>query len=441
MAMFSQSKPVFEFMKDDTLLRKQYYKEAADQQDKLIASVDKKYKDDYKLLYEERFKTVKDLFKSNRAVTEVEAYNYLQSILKKITEGNPELRALKIRLVFTRDGWPNAYSIGDGTIAVNMGLMVFLSNEAELAFVLCHELAHYYLDHSGKRIKKFVETANSDEYKEEFKRISKSEFKIREQLEKLMKKFVYGASRHSRENETEADLQGFLFLKKSGFDCRGMLTGLALLDKIDDSTIYHPLDLIKVFDFSEFPFRKRWVEKESVIFGAMTKDDSPLTRAEKDSMKTHPDCQKRIINLRDSAMCAGKEFQVNEELFNRLKRSFFVEMTEELFRQNNITGNLYYCLQMLQDKDNEAYAIYSIARDLNLLYEYQRDHKLGLFTDKESRYFPQDLNLLLRMIDRLRLDELADLNYYFCRQHIGEMAEYGEFNEEFKKAEQLKNKQ
>src|SRR6202008_3572195 len=105
--------------------------------------------------------------------------------------------------------------------------------------------------------------------------------------------------RHSRENETEADGQGLVFLKRSGFDCSGMLSCLALLDKIDDSTIYPPLDLKKVFEFSEFSFRNRWIEKESVIFGSMSKDDSPLTKEEKDSLKTHPDCQKRILNFRD----------------------------------------------------------------------------------------------------------------------------------------------
>src|SRR5436853_5092109 len=101
--------------------------------------------------------------------------------------------------------------------------MIFLANEAELAFVLCHELAHYYLDHSNKRIKKDIETVNSEEYKQEFKRISKSEYHISEQLEKLITKFAYGSSRHSRENEAEADRQGFLFLKNTGFDCGGML--------------------------------------------------------------------------------------------------------------------------------------------------------------------------------------------------------------------------
>jgi predicted Zn-dependent protease len=78
--------------------------------------------------------------------------------------------------------------MGDGTIVINAGLVIFMANEAELVFALCHELAHYYLDHSNKAIKKMVTEYNSDAFKAEIKRLSKEEYGVGHQLESLMKK-------------------------------------------------------------------------------------------------------------------------------------------------------------------------------------------------------------------------------------------------------------
>ncbi|HWJ26762.1 MAG TPA: hypothetical protein VNS32_09475, partial [Flavisolibacter sp.] len=77
---------------------------------------------------------------------------------------------------------------------------------------------------------------------------------------------------------------------------------------------------------------------------------------------------------------------------------------------------------------------YSIARDLNLLFQRQKDHKLGDI-EKESRTYPADYNLLLRLIDRLTLSEMASINYYFCRKYEAQMKDYNGFAEEKNKAQ------
>ena len=173
-AVFPQLRPVYNFQKDDSILKKTYYEQALQDKNKLISSLGSEYKKDYQEIYEARFSEVSKLLQSARAVTDREVHNYLQSVLKKITDVNPALNAKEIRLVFSRDWWPNAFSMGEGTLVVNAGLMVFLDNEAELVFVICHELAHFYLDHSNKEIKKNVETYNSVAFQNELKRLSKA---------------------------------------------------------------------------------------------------------------------------------------------------------------------------------------------------------------------------------------------------------------------------
>ena len=430
--------PVYSFQKDDTLLRKKYFEQTSKKRELILASVGKEHAKDYKEIYEDQFKEIGGLWQSTRPVTSPEAHNYLQSVVQKIIAANPELKGTDARIVFTRDWWPNAVSMGDGSIAINAGLFVFMSNEAELAFVICHELSHYYLEHTPKKIKKYVETITSDEYQAELKRIIKTTYGAGKQLEEFAKSAAFGSHRHSREFEAAADKQGYLFLKNTGYDAGAIRTTLELLDRIDDTSLYKPLNLEQVLNTAEFPFRKKWIQKESAIF-AQVEDNSSLTAKEKDSLKTHPDCTKRIALLADSINAAGtgKKFQVNEKQFNQLKKDLFLEVAEECYRSKNLGRNLYYNLLLLQAGENKEIAVYSIARCLNELFDKQKEHKIGITVDTESKGAPGDYNLLLRMLNRIRLDEIASLNKAFCNAHVAEMKEVTGFEKEFTKAKKL----
>lgn len=437
----AQLQPVYSFQKDDTILKKTYYDRSVGKKEILLSLIDKQNARDYKKIYEDHFKEIGRLWQSDRSVTDPAAHGYLQSIVQKIISANAELKKTDARIVFSRDWWPNAYSMGEGTIAINAGLMVYLDNEAELVFVLCHELAHYYLDHTTKAIKKYVETVNSEAFQQELKRLAKTEFGVNKQLEELSKSFAFSSRRHSRENEAAADRLAFSFMKKTGYDCNAIKTGLELLDKVDDSLLYKPLALQQVFNFNEYPFKKKWLQKESSIFSQLDENDSPLSSKEKDSLKTHPDCTRRISLLHDSLQAIsvkGEKFLVNEKLFMQLKKDFFIEMTEQCYRDKNLSRNLYYSLLLLQSQENIPIAVYSVSRCLNQIYDYQNDHKLGSKIDTENKTYPGEYNNLLRMLGRLRLDEIANLNYNFCKQYVSQMKGYEGFEEQMNKAKKLK---
>jgi len=433
----AQSQVGYVYWKDDETLRKKYYDESLEKKQMLISNSPKQYAKDYKEIYDHQFDEIGDLWNSKRAVTFPAVNNYLQSIVKKIIAANPKLQKTDARIVFTRDDWPNAVSMGDGSIAINGGLVVFLNNEAELAFVICHELSHYYLDHTNKQIKKIVDVYNSEDFTKEVKRLSKQEYGAGKEFDDLMKKMAFGSRRHSRENEAEADKQAFLFLRNTGYDCNQIISCLQLLNNIDDSSIYRPFVPEATLNFEEYPFKKKWIQNESVLFGRMTTNEmSPLSKKEKDSLKTHPDCEVRISLLQDSVkkVSGGKKFLVDENFFNQLKQDFFPEITEQEFNKDNLAKNLYYSLLMLQNEAYSSLAVYSISRDMNILFQRQKDHKLGDI-EKETRTYPADYNLLLRMIDRWRLDEIASINYYFCKKYEMKMTGDTKFSDEKRKAQ------
>jgi hypothetical protein len=91
----------------------------------------------------------------------------------------------------------------------------------------------------------------------------------------------------------------------------------------------------------------------------------------------------------------------------------------------------------MQKEEYRPYAVFTTVRTLNRLYEMQKTHKLGTVTDKESRYNKEDYNLLLRMIDRLRLEDIANLSYYFAKKYGNILTGNSEFDKELRTAEKI----
>lgn len=435
---FSQSKSVYTFPSEDTTLKNRLFAAALNKKVQLIASLAGEHKDDYKVVYESRFELISALMKSSRLVAEPDAHAYLQKVMDRIVSVNEELKALEIRLVFSRDNWVNAYSVGEGTLIVNAGLLLRLKNEAELAFVLSHELAHYYLDHSAKSIQKMITTANSEKVRAELKKLSRQEYGAGAELDKLMKWMAFSDRRHSRENESEADELAIRFLKNTEFNGHGAITCLQMLDQSDDSTYYPPLDVKKVFGFPDFPFKSRWLQDESAIFSQLKGDTGGLTAQERDSLQTHPDCPIRIAAMEPviRTLSGKQDFPVDAGMFRQLQDRFSIEVIEELYQEKRHAQHLYSALGLLQTGQHRTYAVYTIARVLNALYEAQQQHQFGLYVEKENRFYHPDYNQLLRLLDRLRLNELAALNYFFCRQYKEEMTGYSAFESEWRKAQQ-----
>ncbi len=74
---------------------------------------------------------------------------YLDKVADIILQNYPQLRN-ELRFYATRSQSINAFSSQSGIILVNVGLIANLENEAQLAFVLCHEISHYTAKHPQK---------------------------------------------------------------------------------------------------------------------------------------------------------------------------------------------------------------------------------------------------------------------------------------------------
>lgn len=94
---------------------------------------------------------------------------HVQRVFQQIQQANPQLPAT--RLVLSRNPEANAHAVGNGTILLNIGLLPMLENDSQLAFILCHELAHVQCRHMETSIHERLSTIHDREIKREVRRI------------------------------------------------------------------------------------------------------------------------------------------------------------------------------------------------------------------------------------------------------------------------------
>ena len=183
--------------------------------------------------------------------------------------------------------------------------------------------------------------------------------------------------RHGREHEAEADSLAARFLARIGYDATQAIAALQMLDQVD-STFYTPgFDLETTFQFPDYPFKTRWLETESTLFqDGQRVFDGALN---KDSLKTHPDCQHRAVRMREgylaSYAAAGKLADPQgHDLFLRLRQTARYESLLASFDADDVDLCLFHTLGQLREQPADRCLQALVGRCFNRLYAAQKDH-------------------------------------------------------------------
>lgn len=414
---FCQNLTYYKSPEDDAAKYKEWMAATEKRYNADVSGLSGKNKKYLEQLFKDRFENIKKMYDRKEIVTEAMANGYLQLLITEIIKSNQSLAALDTRVAFSRTWWPNASSMGEGTILFNIGLFYKLQNESQVAFVLCHELAHLFLNHSNNNINRYVNTVYSDEFQAELKKINKSQYQKNQQLDALTKSITFGNRRHSREHESEADSLALEWLKNTSFDVRESLSCLARLDSIDEDKYNVTLPLKRVFNFQEYPFQERWTQEEKSLFGSLAASSEVESQKERDSLKTHPECSLRVARLKDRVQqyykAGSRTFVVNEKQFKQLQNDFDYEIIDFCYRSDNVSKSLYYTLQMLETQPTNAWLITNTGRCINKLFTAQKNHTLSQVVDLPSPYNDKNYNNLLEFIQRVRLTDIGAFSYYF----------------------------
>jgi predicted Zn-dependent protease len=170
-----------------------------------------------KELYDQRASFVVQQFNEGYFIVDDEITPYLQSVLDEIYNANPSLSRETTVYAFRSEA-VNAMSYGEGTIAFTLGLLSRMENEAQIAFVLCHELAHYHARHSDIKALELAQLNYNKEIKKKIKSISKSDYGKYTKYTQLVSTLGLSVTRHSREKEFEADSLALLFYLNTSYD-------------------------------------------------------------------------------------------------------------------------------------------------------------------------------------------------------------------------------
>ncbi len=378
-----------------------------------------KNKSDYKAIYENRYNQLTDRFENDHFVFDYEFNAYFTYVLRKILTANPDLPGNEIRVLVSRSPIPNASSWGEGTITLNIGLLRRLENESQVAFVLAHELVHYFNNHSGQAITNYVETLNSRETKKAVRKIKRSEYNRGEKLEALVKNVLYDKSRHSRYNESEADSTALTYLKKTDYDISESINCMKILDTIDEEKFDLDLDYKVILNSKTYPFKKKWLKEEVLItFGKTGEEDKVWNE---DSLKTHPDCSKRIVSLERQIkkVASGKtaKFLQAETKFSEIITRCDFEMVEQAYTYGNLSRSIYYSLQLLEKYPENTYLNTILARSFQRIYEVRTDHEAFNYIDLPSNYYKEDYKELLNILQNMRSKEVLKLSYHLLENN------------------------
>lgn len=122
---------------------------------------------------------------------------YVNQIADTLLRDFPELRS-QLEFYVVKSPAVNAFTCHQGIVFVNIGLIAKLENEAQLAFVLAHEIQHYKEKHT---IDQYVEVKKIQKGKGDYAGLSFDER-------------ILESSKYSKQNETDADIEGLkLFLQ------------------------------------------------------------------------------------------------------------------------------------------------------------------------------------------------------------------------------------
>lgn len=334
---------------------------------------------------------------------------YLKRTHAAVVAANPEAASTKV--ILTANPTPNAFSIGDGTIVVYTGLMAGLENEDQLAFVLCHEIAHYLLHHSTHALTKRIQTLHSKEFKSKVEAAGKQEYNSVEQVANIYKNVLLNNRYHHRDLERQADSMAYRLYVKTSFEPLQSQRLVQLFEFIDEPFRDTILRVEQRFGCESYPFKKSWLEQDNgSVWGAAHEERARTEKSMEDSLRTHPDWRNRLQWL--EAM-AGKKLPSGAHTIDSSYASIrflsALECVEAWFDVERYDRSLYYAL--LYEKVYPGCDYFREIQALSLygLYEKSKEHKLSDVLAQRSPDQPEPYNQFLDFLNNLRIKDLQSL--------------------------------
>jgi hypothetical protein len=290
---------------------------------------------------------------------------YLNKIVDLLLKDEPGLRS-QVRVYTMKSTVMNAFATNQGIIVVNIGLLARVKSEAELAFVLAHEITHVEEKHA---LNKYLKVQTIERDKNVYKGLSLDD--------KLA-----NVNHYSRELETEADERGLQRYLKAGYS----------IDAIDASFTSLSYSHTPFVDYS---FDYKWLESPTFSFPEEFWREKIATvkpQEDDDTTSTHPSLQQRkahILSKVDSLSNEGKKLNlVSEAEFNSVLEFSQFEVCRLHLTRQRYDMAIYEAQALLKKYPNNLYlqkvALKALAAKAYIYFD-------GIYISEWEDYINEDI--------------------------------------------------
>ncbi len=317
---------------------------------------------------------------------------YVTDVARELLKYDPETFA-KLHFFVVKSQYVNAFSTNEGIILINAGLLAQLQTEAQLAFVLAHEIAHFKKKHV---LNLYIEDkSNRDRYT----------YNNDQAQDNILKKENY-----SKEFETEADEVGLEILKQSDYS-------LASLNGVFD-ILQHSYLPINEIPFDPAFFNSDHLKIPSSYFLKKVND----IQTHDDASGTHPNISTRRDNILSKAAFASnsgkKEFTYSQAQFEHVRDIARFELTIIYISDRQYEQAIYNSYVLLKKYPNSEFLHASIGNALYFLAKYAN---VGILPDITTSYAniegeSQQVHYLIQFLEKEDLNLLAC--EYLWRQYF-----------------------
>ncbi|MEM6800310.1 MAG: M48 family metallopeptidase [Bacteroidota bacterium] len=318
-----------------------------------------------KQFYQGSYYYINELLLSGKILFNDPVSKYLADILDVLLENQQGIRE-QLSIYAVKSPSVNAFTSIDGKIFVNLGLLSHLQNEAQLAYVLSHEISHFTQAHA---LDIFLQQ----------KGISA---KPDEPLKQRKLDNILEINHYSQEKEQEADLEGLNLFINSAYEVEAAVEVFDILKRAEAP-------------FAQIPYDRNFLERKSLKFpdSYYLSPDSLLP--EKDSLDqsgfffgTHPrpEERKQIIQktLEKQSFGNRKLWILGKKRFEEIQKLARFEACFLFLQQQRYERAIYCAYSLLQLYPNEAYlerivvqALYGLAKyaSVGRLWDVHVDHE------------------------------------------------------------------
>ncbi|MEM7660224.1 MAG: M48 family metallopeptidase [Bacteroidota bacterium] len=329
---------------------------------------------------------------------------YVNRIVDHLLQDEPDLRAdLKVQV--SRFSTPNAASWRDGTILINIGLLSYLQNEAQLAFILAHEIAHFQEKHV---LRSFL---NQQDIKGGY-------FSGQTEADRM-----YSLLQYSRDQEFDADAKGLELYLKSDYQPTAAAEALRILEISNDDNEgekqVSSLDLSQIFQVDSAQLCSPSKKKRVPVY--FSRSNSKSTEEEDGkNMRTHPSIPDRIKALEKELSASDsvdKHFFLQPKSdFFRIRQSAFFELVGKYYQQFRYGRSLYICLLMMEQWPENEYLHVLSAKSMYWLAFYQHQEGLSKVMDDPNDYTGTPFGAYLCFLSDLETTDMEQVSKDYLQQ-------------------------